>query len=165
MPDHEDCRLDLFGDPIPENHGRRGRPAHVPTAANRDKVNLLLAFGWGNERIANAIGISEPTLRRSYKRELKIRLLMRDRLDARLAEKLMAGVNEGNVGAIKEFRKLLEHNDRMTAEASFKSRAAHRSEPAAKDEKLGKKAQRIANAEARTSEGRYAVPSAPRLVQ
>ncbi len=39
--------------------------------ANRDKVSLLLALGWSNVRIANAVGISAPTLRKCYRAELK----------------------------------------------------------------------------------------------
>lgn len=129
--------VDLFGDPVPSNHGARGRPAHAPSRASRDKVNLLLALGWSNERIANAIGVSAPTLRKCYRGELKTRLLARDRLDARVAEKLFEGVNAGNVGAVKEFRKLVERNDQMEAARSFDRPTAQAAKP--KAEKLGKK--------------------------
>jgi hypothetical protein len=43
--------LDLFGDPVPPNHGRRSRPAHIATRENRNKVLMLLALGWTNGRI------------------------------------------------------------------------------------------------------------------
>lgn len=39
-------RFDLLGDPIPEGFGKRGRPEHIPTVENRNKVRLLLALGW-----------------------------------------------------------------------------------------------------------------------
>lgn len=156
--------VDLFGDPIPDPKGR-GRPTYVPTQLARDKVAMLLAFGWSNERIANAIMISLPTLRRAFRVELKVRTIMRDRLDARVAEKLMEGVNAGNVGAIKEFRKLLERNDQMSSERSFLERAKTDQAPAKAEEKLGKKAQRQMNAEKQTGNGRFAVPPSPKMVQ
>lgn len=132
-----DEKFDLFGDPISEGHGKRGRPAHVATDKNRNKVSMLLALGWSNERIAKAVGITAPTLRKVYFRELKFRDEMRDRLDARIAEVLWVGVTEGNVGAIKEFRKVLERNDMMLAESALRPR---RDQPApAREPKLGKK--------------------------
>jgi DNA invertase Pin-like site-specific DNA recombinase len=59
-----DAAFDLLGDPIPPNWGKRGRPPHIPTQENRNKIILLLAQGWTNERIAGAIGITLNTLKR-----------------------------------------------------------------------------------------------------
>ncbi len=87
-----DQNFDLFGDPIPENHGKRGRPPHMVTQENRNKVMMLLALGRSNERIAAALGITAPTLRKNYFRELKGRLDARERLDAALAMKLWSQV-------------------------------------------------------------------------
>ena len=103
--------LDLFGDPVSENHGGRGRPAHIPTLENRNKVKLLLALGWGNERIAKSLSITANTLRKHYLRELKVRDEARDRMDARLAMLLWQQCSAGNVAAMKEFQKLVERND------------------------------------------------------
>ena len=111
--------FDLFGDPVPEGWGRRGRPQHIATRENRNKVMMLLAFGWNNDRIARAIAITPPTLRKNYFRELRQRMDMRDRLDASLAMRLWQQVEQGNVGAMREFNKLLERNDRMAAEAAM----------------------------------------------
>lgn len=154
-------QVDLFGDPVPANHGGRGRPAHIPTRANRDKVLLGLALGWSGERIARGLGITLPTLRAHYAAQLKTRDLARDRMDLRIVEKLFEGVNSGNVGAIKELRKVIERNDMMAAAdvARFQPRADPE-EP--KPKELGKKAQRQANADAQTSEGVFAVPPPPR---
>jgi hypothetical protein len=33
--------FDLFGNPVPGNHGGRGRLAHVPTLQNRNRVSML----------------------------------------------------------------------------------------------------------------------------
>jgi P27 family predicted phage terminase small subunit len=107
------ARYDLFGDLVPENWGERGRPAHIATQENRNRVSMLLAFGWSNERIAGAIGVTTPTLRKCYKAELKIREAARDRLEARTAMLLWEQFQGGNPSAGREFRKLLERNDLM----------------------------------------------------
>jgi hypothetical protein len=133
--------FDLFGDPVPEGWGRRGRPQHIAARQNRNKVTMLLAFGWNNERIACALGITPPTLRRNYFRELKFRDEQRDRLDASLATRLWEQVEAGNVAAMKEFRKLLESNDLMLYGQKTKPVEA---KPAA----LGKKEQALAAARA-----------------
>jgi hypothetical protein len=66
------------------------------------------------------MGVSEPTLRRHYLSELKLRAIARDALDARRAEKLWQQVEKGNVGAMKAFDRLLEANDRMRRAADLR---------------------------------------------
>lgn len=61
--------LDLFGNPLPDPRGP-GRPPHVPTATTRRKVRRLRAKGEGQLAIADALGITVPTLTRHYAREL-----------------------------------------------------------------------------------------------
>jgi hypothetical protein len=124
--------FDLFGDPIPENWGKRGRPQHVPTQENRNKVSMLLAFGWSNDRIAQALHVTPPTLRKHYLSQLRYRGEMRDRLDASLAMTLWRQVEAGNVSAMREFRALLDHNDLMLF-------GGRRPDPEPKPPKLGKK--------------------------
>lgn len=126
------ARIDLFGDPVPENWGGRGRPAHIVTLENRNKVTLLLALGWNNERIAQALGVTAPTLRKAYRAQLKLRDEQRDRLNAALAMRLWSGVQEGNVSAIREFQAFLEKNDLMTYGQTARPEVA-------KEPKLGKK--------------------------
>jgi hypothetical protein len=135
--------FDLFGDPIPERWGRRGRPQHIATLQNRNKVSMLLAFGWNNERIARALSITPPTLRKNYFRELKFREEMRDRMDARLAEKLWDQVEAGNVGAMREFRKFIEQNDLMI----YGQTARPGGNKPEKEAKLGKKEAALAAAQ------------------
>lgn len=125
--------LDLFGDPIPANWGQRGRPEHIPTQQNRNRVSMLVALGWSNKRIAAALFVTLPTLRKHYFSELKFRDVARDRLEANLATNLWALFMLGNVAAGKEFRKLLERNDLM-----LYGQAAQPQRPA-KEPKLGKK--------------------------
>lgn len=132
--------FDLFGDPIPANWGLPGRPEHVATQQNRNRVSMLVALGWSNKRIAAALIVTLPTLRKHYFSELKFREVARDRLTANLAIKFWALFMEGNVAAGKEFRKLLEANDLMiygqTAPSSSEEKAP----------KLGKKEQALVDA-------------------
>lgn len=139
--------FDLLGDPIPEGHGKRGRPTHIATVKNRNKVIMLLALGWANPRIAKALGITPPTLKKNYFRELKVRDDARDRLDASLADMLWDAAKSGNVAAMKEFRKLVERNDLMLAQTSF---AGEKSDTKDTTAKRGKKEEA---AEAATSAG------------
>jgi hypothetical protein len=104
----------LFGWPAMPWKGARGRPPHVPTEENINKVKLLMALDWTAERIANALGISQPTLRRHYLSVLKLRALARDALDARRAELLWQQVEKGNVGAMKQFGQMVEEADRKS---------------------------------------------------
>ena len=129
--------LDLFGDPVPANWGERGRPEHIASQQNRNKVSMLVAFGWSNKRIAAALFVTLPTLRKHYFSELRFRAIARDRLDAGLAMKLWDQVQAGNVGAMKEFQKLLERNDRMEVERFMGS--TETKAPAAPTERVGKK--------------------------
>jgi len=131
------ANFDLLGDPIPDGWGKRGRPPHVATEKNRNKVMMLLALGWNNERIAAALSITAPTLRKNYFRELKVREAARDRLDASLATMLWTSATEGNVAAMKEFRKLVERNDIMKGQNDFIG--AQQSRPAPAQPRMGKK--------------------------
>jgi hypothetical protein len=141
-----DTIFDLFGDPVPPNHGRRGRPQHIPTQENRNKVSMMLAWGWANERIAGVLRCTLPTLRKHYFFELKFREVARDRLVMEQASLLWAQGKDGNIAAMREFDRLMERNDRMGAEASMST-----PEDAPRSERLGKKvvdAQRAVDADA-----------------
>lgn len=98
---------------------------------------MLVALGWGNPRIANALAISVPTLRKNYFHELKGRLASRDQLEARRFELAWELAEKGNVGALKEFGRLLERNDRMEIEREFSS--SLKGESQQPTERLGKK--------------------------
>lgn len=62
--------LDLFGDPIDPRRGLSGRPRHMPTAAHRALVRELRAEGKPQVAIAQALGITVPTLQLNYPKEL-----------------------------------------------------------------------------------------------
>jgi hypothetical protein len=105
--------IDMFGWPVRAGRGMRGKPPHVRCLETVNKINMMLAFGWSNDRIAGAMGISLPTLRKYYVSELKRRAIARDAVELKLAERLWGQVELGKVAAIKQFDKLLERNDRM----------------------------------------------------
>ena len=105
--------LDLFGEPVPANWGERGRPQHIASQQNRNRVSMLVALGWSNVRIAAALFVTLPTLRKHYFSELKFRDVARDRLNATMATKLWDLFMSGNVAAGKEFRDFVEKNDLM----------------------------------------------------
>lgn len=111
-----DGNFDLFGQPIVDRAAGRGRPPYVVTEKNSNKVKLLLALGWANQRIANGLGISLATLKRYFRAELKVRDIMRDQLEARRIEMAMEQVNAGNVAAHKVLTNLIDRNDRMEVE-------------------------------------------------
>ncbi|GAA6190881.1 resolvase [Phaeobacter sp. NW0010-22] len=129
--------FDLFGDPVRLPSGKRGRPAHQPTQKNRNKIITLLALGWSNERISNALHCSVPTLKRYYFSELKLRDMQRDRLDAWRFEKVIEQADNGNIGAHRLLDRMIEKSDLMLAAARLRDAQGK----PAKGKVLGKKEQ------------------------
>ncbi|MBW9113142.1 hypothetical protein JNB88_05705 [Rhizobium cauense] len=129
--------IDLFGNPVVDTRRAVGRPAHEVTSRTRNRVKMLVALGWANPRIANALAISLPTLRKNYFHELKARDAARDQLDARRLELAWELAEGGNVGAFKEFGRLLERNDRMEIERELATEKKPSPQPPV--ERLGKK--------------------------
>lgn len=130
--------FDLFGNPVRDGHGKRGRPPFEVTPEKSNKIRLGLALGWSNERIANAIACSPATLKRHFRAELQERLMARDQMELRRFELIMAEANKGNVGAIKELGRMLERNDSILAGKRFDD-AQRRGDEQAKAKPLGKK--------------------------
>ncbi|MFT4184255.1 MAG: hypothetical protein QM636_20310, partial [Rhizobium sp.] len=136
--------FDLFGNPFIVRDRKVGRPAHEVTEKTRNRVKMLVALGWANARIANALAISLPTLRKNYFPELKKREAARDQLEMRRLEMAWQMAEAGNVGAFKEFGRLMERNDQMLAAASF---GGDRSEDDDRKKSVGKKEQAAQAAE------------------
>jgi hypothetical protein len=98
---------------------------------------MLVALGWGNERIASAMDIALPTFRKHYFSLVKRqRSIARDRLDAAYAMHLWKQVQDGNAGAMRLWMVFMQNNDRMGAEAAM---AAQPADKQAADARLGKK--------------------------
>lgn len=110
---------DLFGDLVTLPSGRRGRPSHVWTKSNADKVIIGLALGYSDAEIANGLGISPPTLKKHYFSEMKRRQMQRTRLEIWQAATLAELAGTGNVGAMKELRKIVSERDRKHALERF----------------------------------------------
>lgn len=150
--------FDLLGDPIPEGFGKRGRPPHRVTDEKRRLVIQLCAFGWSIERIAAALSITPPTLRKNYLRELKVKEEARARVEGKLLSALMKEVEAGNVTAIDKYFKRLDKLDQ--AVLADRIRNAGLEPKAPKPEKLGKKEKRQRAAD--NVAGKFAVPSGPK---
>lgn len=75
--------VDLLGDPIDPGHGLGGRPRHIATAERRALVRAMKAEGQPQWAIAQALGITEPTLRLAYPVELDSRSITARRRAAR----------------------------------------------------------------------------------
>ncbi len=123
----------MFGNPVRPGKGARGRPSFEVTERNRNKVKLLLAMGWSNDRVAHAVECSLATLKRHFRAELKFRDEMRDRLDAERLMVVTEKALDGVVGAQRLLAEMIERNDRMEIERSL---AADRKK---KEPALGKK--------------------------
>jgi len=91
-----------------------GRPPFIWTLENSNTIKVLLALGWTNERIANAIGCSQPTLRKVFYRELRLRDRARDALRARMVTRTIDLAMSGNVGAMKLARDMVSDDMRQT---------------------------------------------------
>ena len=61
--------LDMFGEPWPEPP-RVGRPRHEPTRKSRALVKRMRERGCEQVEIAKRLGISLPTLRLNYAKQL-----------------------------------------------------------------------------------------------
>ncbi|WP_316158766.1 MULTISPECIES: hypothetical protein [unclassified Bradyrhizobium] len=107
---------------------------------------MLLACGWNNERIAGALRITEPTLRKHYFSELESRDVARDRLNAALLMKGYEAAQAGSATAIRMFLQLVDRNDLMMFGQPLKPSSAKKPEKPAKAEKVGKKAAALAAA-------------------
>lgn len=103
-----DVNFDLLGDPIPEGFGRRGRPPHVVTDEKRLKVRMLCAFHDDLAEVAAGMGITLPTLKKHYFRELSDKRSAVSRLKATLLFRLMSEAEAGNATAIEKMFKRID---------------------------------------------------------
>jgi len=104
-------------------------------------------MGWSQERIANALHTSVPTLRRYYFSVLKTRAIQRDRFDAWQIERAMDLAAAGNVGAMRLLDRLVEKNDaRVAAVRMARSDVVERDEPIGKKEAARRAAERAVDA-------------------
>ncbi|MCO6386361.1 hypothetical protein [Aliihoeflea sp. 40Bstr573] len=143
-----DAVFDLFGNPWVEKPKRRGRPVHEVSQRNRNRVSMLVALGWANPRIATVLGITLPTLHKHYFYELRQREGARDQLEVRRLELAWEMAEAGNVGALREFGRLLDRSDQMEIERAMASRPPAESQTSERPGKKATDAQRAMAADA-----------------
>ncbi len=151
--------FDLFGVPVRERRNAAGRRSHEPTDENRNKIMLLFALGWTKDRIAAALKLSMPTFRKYYFSEIKQAGDALLRVKARHVEVLFAQAQSGNVGALREFGRMLDRVDMDLLSDNVSNRVAVDETPSPR---LGKKDQRLEDAAGVT--GMYAPPAGPARV-
>lgn len=155
-----DEHLDLFGNPY--DRGRaEGRPSHVPTEESIINVMVLFAAGQTNKEVAETLGLDVKTLRKHYGHLLKQRDVMATRLRTKLRTAQIQQGLAGNAAALSGALKMLDAVNAEKVNRELQGKAANK--PAPKGY-VSKKEQRLDNARAIVGGGRYAVPTAPRLI-
>lgn len=128
MADGNNREVDLFGDPVLPRHEGRGRPEHVRTLENSNKVLLGFARGLTVKEAATAIGVSVPTLRKHYSSEVAQRDAAAVRFEMVQLHRLNEGAKGGSVSAEKELGRRLEKAriDLLSDQVSRNARAPAR---------------------------------------
>ena len=130
-----------------------GRREHEPTDEEREKVRVLRAGGMTQEAIAEAIGLSAPTLAKHFASEL-------DRGTAKVrADLLMARYRSAMGGNVSAQTKMLE----LVGASAAGDRLKERETPPVKPARLGKKEMQQQAAEEVAVGAKFASPSGPRL--
>ena len=132
---------DLFGNPVRARKGQRGRPPLEITPEDRDMVEAALVRGWSNERIARAVGVSVPSLKRHFRAALQRRDQARERMELAAFATLAREAIEGrSMSAMKQLREVLARDAMTRKQAEFERQ---QQEAAARgigtEGKLGKK--------------------------
>jgi hypothetical protein len=124
MAEENSVEVDLWGDPWTQPRDARGRKRHRRVPQIAEKVALLSAAGMNAEDIAARSGISAPTLRKYYFRELSNGTVL---AKAALLEVAYGEAKKGKISAATYVRDEIER-------AEFRTRRED------KPEKIGKKA-------------------------
>ena len=128
-----------------------GRPPFQPTDEDHEKVRVLKAGAMSQAAIAEALGISEPTLTKYFSQDLEIGAAKVT------AEILMARYNSAKAGNVSAQNKLLEMAGAVRAQEGRGGKAK-----APPEQKRGKKEeQQLA---AGRVGGKFAPPAPPKLV-
>lgn len=146
--------LDLFGEAVCLSREGKGRPAHVWTLENSNRISLLFACGHDVKVAAAAIGVSVPTLYKHYFNECEKRRHAAIKLRAVQLERLNREAAKGNVAAEKALAGMVQAERVAVTNAAVKSRPA---EP--KAVAMGKK--EAAKAAASQAQGRFARRTPP----
>ncbi len=158
MSDVDFSGVDLFGDPVVPRAEGRGRPEHVWSRENSNRVLLAFAAGYSVKEAATAIGVSVPTLRKHYFAEVAKRESAALRMEMKQLARLNQSAETGKTAAEKELFKRLEKARLRALSQSVASQepAAQRPQQPARK---GKKEQAIETAA--QVDGIYAPPAPP----
>ncbi len=131
MADDSAPAVDLLGDPWTPPRDPRGRKRHRGFPQIAETVAVLRATGMGVEDIAGRIGLSAPTLRKYYFRELDQGHSL---AKAVLTEAIWKSALEGKTSSQRLAMQLIEQGDAAVPMARGKA-------PGDREEPMGKKAQ------------------------
>lgn len=95
-----------------------------------------MAFDKNEEQIAAALGISPPTLRKHYFRELRAKLEARQRLEGKLLASLIGEVDKGNVSAVDKLFKRLDRHDLVSGRIAMPTAKAKKPKPGKKEQQV-----------------------------
>lgn len=133
----------------------RGRPAFKATKPLRDRVKLLKADGWSNDRIARQLGIARNTLEKKFAEELEFGA------DAKRVEILEAADKAAKKGNATMIKWLADRRDVARAAEQVADREAPSAAAPLKPPAKGKK--EIQQQAAEEITGKFAPPSPPKL--
>ena len=160
MTDISGEAVDLFGLPILPERGK-GRPSHIWSKENSNKVNLLFACGHKPIEIARVLGVSKPTFYKHYFNEIArsghAPLMMKAIQLARLNDQ----AEKGNVAAEKALAGMIQAEQLRALGQRVADRSSVDRKPAAPV--LGKK--EIAKANARGVMGMFGTRQPPASLQ
>lgn len=128
---------------------RAGRKRYVPSLADREKVRLWEAARTPHAVQANMLGITEPTLRRAFAKDLEF---AREKVRAETLALLQREAKAGSVPAIKALREAIDDAALRDLEAAAPAPVKEKPER----QSLGKKAIEAERAAEVASGGRIA---------
>lgn len=146
----------LFGPQPLERVRGRGRPAHVWDRQISVRICNLFACKHTVEKVAQVIGISQPTLRKVYFSEVAAREVMDLKVKSEQLARLTDAAIAGNVTAEKALAGMIQAEQIKQLDQHVKARGGSRT-PAAP--RVGKKEEQLAAAQ--DVKGRFAPREAP----
>ncbi|WP_342248618.1 hypothetical protein [Sphingomonas sp. OTU376] len=152
----ENLVTNLFGDLVQPPREGRGRRPHIWTRENSNRALLAFVLGRRVPEVAKLIGVSEPTFRKVYFKEVKLAGIARSKMELRQLERLNDQAEKGNVTAEKELAKMIEKIVRRDVAAAMSVPVPTE---APKRGKMGKKEQ--ARVTAAAVQGLYEPQSGP----
>ncbi|QIB32644.1 hypothetical protein [Ancylobacter pratisalsi] len=138
------AEVDLFGLPVRPIRDRRGRPSFRKDKDNQDFVSVRVAAGWTQKAIADDMGIDEKTLRKHFSRELEGGRLF---VEGLVLDVLLKQVREGRAASIRQLREVLADAGPQAPRSRGKMQTEDDEDDAAKAVPLGKKEQRLQDAQ------------------